>query len=54
MPEQVNADTILGALRRVLGEPRHQALAEKLAAEIAAMPGAEEVAGSLLDDRPAS
>jgi MGT family glycosyltransferase len=52
MPEEVNTETILGAVRRVIADSSYRASAERLAAEIAVMPGAEEVAESLLDDHP--
>lgn len=43
-PEQLTAETVHAALGRLLGEPAFGAAAGRVAAEIAAMPGPDEVA----------
>jgi UDP:flavonoid glycosyltransferase YjiC (YdhE family) len=49
-PEELSGETVRAALRRVLGEPSYAEAARRVAAEIAAMPGAAEVA-ALVEER---
>ena len=48
-PEELSGDTVRAALRRVLAEPSYTDSAGRVAAEIAAMPGADDVAGLVED-----
>jgi MGT family glycosyltransferase len=47
MPEDLNADSLREAVRTVLDDPSYRDAAKRVAAEIAAMPGPDEVIADL-------